>query len=95
MTAMDDWDVTELEQTVRRAAPFAGLTRPVLEAVLDMLAGRYPSDEFAGLRPRLIWDRMTGTLRGRPGGQRLAVDQRRDHPRPGPVRRVPGRRPAG
>jgi ATP-dependent Lhr-like helicase len=45
----------------------------VLEAVLDMLAGRYPSDEFAGLRPRLIWDRMTGTLRGRPGGQRIAV----------------------
>ena len=73
MTAMDDWDVTELEQTVRRAAPFAGLTRPVLEAVLDMLAGRYPSDEFAGLRPRLIWDRISGTLRGRPGGQRLAV----------------------
>jgi ATP-dependent helicase Lhr and Lhr-like helicase len=73
MTAMDDWDVTHLEQTVRRAAPFAGLTRPVLEAVLDMLAGRYPSDEFAGLRPRLVWDRMTGTLRGRPGGQRMAV----------------------
>ena len=73
MTAMDDWDVTELEQTVRRAAPFSGLTRPVLEAVLDMLAGRYPSDEFAGLRPRLVWDRTTGTLRGRPGGQRMAV----------------------
>ena len=73
MTAMDDWDVTELERTVRRAAPFAGLTRPVLEAVLDMLAGRYPSEEFAGLRPRLVWDRLTGTLRGRPGGQRLAV----------------------
>jgi ATP-dependent Lhr-like helicase len=73
MTAMDDWDIDELQQTVRRAAPFAGLTRPVLEAVLDMLAGRYPSDEFAGLRPRLIWDRATGTLRGRPGGQRLAV----------------------
>jgi len=73
MTAMDDWDVTELEQTVRRAAPFSGLTRPVLEAVLDMLAGRYPSDDFAGLRPRLVWDRTTGTLRGRPGGQRMAV----------------------
>jgi ATP-dependent helicase Lhr and Lhr-like helicase len=73
MTAMDDWEIGELEQTVRRAAPFAGLTRPVLEAVLDMLAGRYPSEEFAGLRPRLVWDRATGTLRGRPGGQRLAV----------------------
>ena len=73
MTAMDDWTVDELQSTVRRAAPFSGLTRPVLEAVLDMLAGRYPSEEFAGLRPRLIWDRTTGTLRGRPGGQRVAV----------------------
>jgi ATP-dependent Lhr-like helicase len=73
MTAMDDWHIAELEQTVRRAAPFAGLTRPVLESVLDMLAGRYPSEEFAGLRPRLVWDRGTGVLRGRPGGQRLAV----------------------
>ena len=57
MTAMDDWDVDELAHVVRRAAPFAGLTRPVLEAVLDMLAGRYPSEDFAGLRPRLVWDR--------------------------------------
>ena len=73
MTAMDDWDITALEQTVRRAAPFATLTRGVLEAVLDMLAGRYPSEEFAGLRPRLVWDRTTGMLHGRPGGQRLAV----------------------
>jgi ATP-dependent helicase Lhr and Lhr-like helicase len=73
MTAMDDWEVGELERVVRRAAPFAGLTRPVLEAVLDMLAGRYPSEEFAELRPRLVWDRTTGLLHGRPGGQRLAV----------------------
>ncbi|HET7017152.1 MAG TPA: DEAD/DEAH box helicase, partial [Streptosporangiaceae bacterium] len=73
MTAMDDWTVEETQALVRRAAPFAGLTRPVLEAVLDMLAGRYPSEEFAGLRPRLVWDRTTGTLRGRPGGQRIAV----------------------
>ncbi len=73
MTAMDDWSVDDLMTLVRRAAPFSGLTRPVLEAVLDMLAGRYPSEEFAGLRPRLIWDRTTGSLRGRPGGQRIAV----------------------
>jgi ATP-dependent Lhr-like helicase len=73
MTAMDDWTVEEVQAAVRRAAPFSGLTRPLLEAVLDMLAGRYPSEEFAGLRPRLIWDRTTGTLRGRPGGQRVAV----------------------
>jgi ATP-dependent Lhr-like helicase len=73
MTALDDWDVSELEQTVRRAAPFSGLTRPVLDAVLDMLAGRYPSEDFAGLRPRVVWDRTTGKLTGRPGSQRLAV----------------------
>src|SRR5258708_4742007 len=62
-----------LPARVRRAAPFSGLTRSVLEAVLGMLAGRYPSEEFAGLRPRLVWDRATGMLRGRPGAQRLAV----------------------
>jgi ATP-dependent Lhr-like helicase len=73
MTAMDDWPVDELECTIRRAAPFAGLTRPVLESVLDMLAGRYPSEEFAGLRPRVVWDRVAGVVRGRPGTQRLAV----------------------
>ena len=73
MTAMDDWTVDDLLATARRAGPFSGLTRPVLEAVLDMLAGRYPSEEFAGLRPRLVWDRATGILRGRPGGQRIAV----------------------
>jgi len=73
MVAMDEWQVGELEQVVRRAAPFSGLTRPVLEAVLDMLAGRYPSEEFAELRPRLVWDRTTNTLHGRPGAQRLAV----------------------
>jgi ATP-dependent helicase Lhr and Lhr-like helicase len=73
MTAVDDWLVDELEQTVRKAAPFGGLTRPILEAVLDMLAGRYPSEEFAGLRPRLVWDRVAGTIRARPGAQRLAV----------------------
>ncbi len=73
MTALDDWLVDELEQTIRKAAPFSGLTRPILEAVLDMLAGRYPSEEFAGLRPRIVWDRVAGTIRARPGAQRLAV----------------------
>ena len=73
MCAMDDWTVDELESLVRRAAPFATLTALVLEAVLDMLSGRYPSDEFAELRPRLVWDRHGGTLTGRPGAQRLAV----------------------
>ena len=73
MTAVDDWPVDELERTVRKAAPFGGLTRPLLEAVLDMLAGRYPSEDFAGLRPRIVWDRVAGIIRARPGAQRLAV----------------------
>jgi ATP-dependent Lhr-like helicase len=73
MCAMDDWPVDDLEQIVRRAAPFAGLPRSVLESVLDMLAGRYPSDEFAELRPRIVWDRVAGVLTGRRGAQRLAV----------------------
>jgi ATP-dependent Lhr-like helicase len=73
MCAMDDWAVDDLELLVRKAAPFASLPRSILESVLDMLSGRYPSDEFAELRPRLVWDRVTGTLSGRPGAQRLAV----------------------
>jgi ATP-dependent Lhr-like helicase len=73
MCAMDDWAVDDLEALVRKAAPFAALPRSILDSVLDMLSGRYPSDEFAELRPRLVWDRVTGTLSGRPGAQRLAV----------------------
>ena len=53
--------------------PFASLPRSAFEATLDLLAGRYPSDEFAELRPRIIWDRNAGTIEGRPGAQRLAV----------------------
>ena len=73
MCAMDDWTVADVEALVHRAASFASLPRSVLEATLDMLAGRYPSDEFAELRPRIVWDRVTGTLSGRRGAQRLAV----------------------
>ncbi|MFE3449220.1 ATP-dependent helicase [Nonomuraea sp. NPDC059194] len=73
MTALDDWTVDELEEVVKRAAPYSTLPRTALEATLDMLAGRYPSEEFAELRPRLVWDRVTGVLQGRPGAQRLAV----------------------
>ena len=73
MCALDEWTVDELETVVRRATPFAALPRSILESVLDMLSGRYPSDEFAELRPRIVWDRVTGVLTGRPGAQRLAV----------------------
>ncbi|WP_399217230.1 ATP-dependent helicase [Streptomyces sp. SAJ15] len=73
MTALDSWDVDELLAVVRRAAPFASLPESAFTAVLDMLAGRYPSDAFAELRPRLVWDRVANTVTGRPGAQRLAV----------------------
>jgi ATP-dependent Lhr-like helicase len=73
MVAMDDWILTDLLTLVRRAAPFASLPESAFDAVLDMLAGRYPSDEFAELRPRLVWNRESGLLTGRPGAQRLAV----------------------
>ncbi|EYT92729.1 ATP dependent helicase, Lhr family [Frankia casuarinae] len=73
MTAMEDWHVDELGALVRRTATFATLPTSAFEAVLDMLAGRYPSDTFAELRPRITWDRVTGILTARPGAQRLAV----------------------
>ncbi|OXM66484.1 ATP-dependent helicase [Amycolatopsis sp. KNN50.9b] len=73
MVALEPWSVEDLAATVRRAAPFTALPDDALLAVLDMLAGRYPSEEFGELRPRITWDRVTGELRGRPGSQRLAV----------------------
>ncbi|WP_372472154.1 ATP-dependent helicase [Jidongwangia harbinensis] len=73
MVALDAWQVDELATLVRRAAPFAELPDSALHAVLDMLSGRYPSTAFAELRPRLVWDRTTDQLTGRPGAQRLAV----------------------
>ncbi|MFC7527140.1 ATP-dependent helicase [Actinoplanes sp. GCM10030250] len=73
MVALDAWQVDELAALVRRAAPFAELPDSALHAVLDMLSGRYPSTAFAELRPRLVWDRGTDQLTGRPGAQRLAV----------------------
>src|SRR5256714_1917468 len=71
--ADEEIDVSDLHQLVRGAYPFADLSRPQLENVLDMLAGRYPSDEFAELRPRIVWDRTAGVVRGRQGARRLAV----------------------
>ena len=73
MVAMDDWPVDELARVVRRAAPFTELTAGVLEAVLDMVSGRYPGDELAELRPRVVWDRLAGVLRAREGSKRIAI----------------------
>ncbi|MET0161215.1 MAG: crosslink repair DNA glycosylase YcaQ family protein, partial [Microbacteriaceae bacterium] len=72
-SALGSIDVEEWFETVKRSAPFRSLPRSAYEATLDLLAGRYPSDEFAELRPRLVWDRDHGTLTGRPGAQRIAV----------------------
>src|SRR5262245_41333499 len=73
MAAMDEWAVDDMAVLIRRAHPFRDLGHRSLEAVLDMLSGRYPSEEFAELRPRVVWDRVKGTVRGRSGAQRLAV----------------------
>jgi ATP-dependent Lhr-like helicase len=73
IAADEEIEVAELHALVRRAYPFAELSRAQLENVLDMLAGRYPSDEFAELRPRIVWDRTGGVIRGRDGARRLAV----------------------
>jgi ATP-dependent Lhr-like helicase len=73
MTAVDEWEVEELFAAVRRAATFADLSHDVYLGLLDMLAGRYPSDAFAGLRPRIVWDRAAGTVRAREGAGRIAI----------------------
>jgi ATP-dependent helicase Lhr and Lhr-like helicase len=73
MAALDTWDVETLHSTVLRAYPFCDLSARAFEATLDMLDGRYPSEEFAELRARIVWDRVAGTVRGRAGAQRLAV----------------------
>ena len=69
----DDWRVPELHDLVRRAYPYAELSRELLDSVLDMLDGRYPSDEFSELRPRIVWDRVEDTIRARKGALQLAV----------------------
>jgi ATP-dependent Lhr-like helicase len=73
MSTERNWKVDDLFALVRRAAPFADLPRQSFEGVLDMLSGRYPSDEFAELRPRITWDRVAGEIRAREGAGRIAV----------------------
>jgi len=73
MTSMERWPVDDLYRTVRSAAPFAELSRSIFDGVLDMLSGRYPSDEFAELRPRVTWDRVNGMVMARQGAKRVAI----------------------
>jgi ATP-dependent Lhr-like helicase len=65
--------VDALYELIRHAAPFGGLSRAAFEGVLDLLSGRYPSDEFAELRPRLTWDRIRNVVTARDGAMRLAI----------------------
>src|SRR4029079_10827028 len=85
MTAMDEWRVDDLFAIIRRAAPFAGLGRAPFEGVLDMLSGRYPSDEFAELRPRVTWDRIGGIVVAREGSKGGGMANGRTPPGPGCV----------
>jgi ATP-dependent Lhr-like helicase len=73
MVAMDEWNADGLYDAIRRAAPYAELGRASFDGVLDMLSGLYPSDEFAELRPRLTWDRVTNALAPRQGAKRIAI----------------------
>ncbi len=73
MAAMDEWNTDALYDAVRAAAPFTELPRSLFESVLDMLSGRYVSDAFAELKPRLTWDRVGGRLTAREGARRVAV----------------------
>ncbi|MFT6232098.1 MAG: ATP-dependent Lhr-like helicase, partial [Myxococcota bacterium] len=71
--AVDTWTVDEVENVFTRAYPYSTLTRGALISVLDMLSGRYPSDAFADLRPRITWDRDADTLVARKGAGMLAL----------------------
>jgi ATP-dependent helicase Lhr and Lhr-like helicase len=73
MAAMDEWEVDAVERLVTATESFRELSREQLENVLDMLDGRYPSDRFAELRPRIVWDRTNGTIHGRKGSRSLVV----------------------
>ncbi len=73
MVGVEPWRVRELEGVIRRAASYRDLPHAALVSVLDMLAGRYPSDAFAELRPRLTWDRQADVLVARRGAKLLAI----------------------
>ncbi|MCS6912419.1 MAG: DEAD/DEAH box helicase [Myxococcales bacterium] len=71
MAACETWQVDELYARVRRAAPYAELSRPLFEAVLDLVSGRHLSGAL--VKPRLHWDRAGGTVRALPGALQVAL----------------------
>src|SRR4029078_9597603 len=87
MVAMERWEVDALFAAVRGAAPFAEWSRSIFDGVLDMLSGRYPSDDFADLRPRLTWDRLKNEVTARAGGKPFAPRHGGTIPAPGTQQR--------
>ncbi len=83
MVALEPWDVDALQRLVCRCASYRELSRELLQSVLDMLAGRYPSTDFAELRPRIVWDREADRVEGRRGAGRLAIVSGGTIPDPG------------
>jgi ATP-dependent Lhr-like helicase len=73
MVSVEPWEVGDIFKVVQSAAPYAGLTLGAFESLLDMLSGRYPSDEFAELRPRLTWDRLANKLTTRQGARQVSI----------------------
>jgi ATP-dependent Lhr-like helicase len=73
MVALEAKSVDDVFATMRSAAPFHDLSRSAFESVLDLLSGRYPSDDFSELRPRVNWDRIRGEISPRKGSQRIAI----------------------
>jgi ATP-dependent Lhr-like helicase len=73
MVSIEPWNVSDILNIVQSAAPYAGLTRASFDGLLDMLSGRYPSDEFAELRPRLTWDRLANKLTTRQGARQVSI----------------------
>ncbi len=92
MVSMEPWDFADIFKVVQSAAPYAGLTLGAFESVLDMLSGRYPSDEFAELRPRLTWDRLANKLTTRQAARQVSIINGGTIPDRGLYRSFSGRR---
>ena len=71
--ALEELELAQLALILRGSAPFTTLSKQLFESVLDLLDGRYPSEEFSEFHPRVIWDRRAEKVVGRPGAQRIAV----------------------
>ncbi len=71
MTAMDEWDVDDLYDTIRTCASYRRLDRRLYDLVVEMLAGRYAEVRIRELRPRVSYDRVSGRIAAREGSAML------------------------